>query len=94
MVDMPWREAESYVQVEEGRGRRKGGAGEAADARSDKGTREAGPQPVILSGEKNERGKKTKKRRRRRVVEDERGFWGFLLTVTGGTVAVLLSIIT
>jgi len=33
------------------------------------------------------------KRRRRRVVEDERGFWGFLLIVLAGPVAVLLSII-
>jgi len=34
------------------------------------------------------------KKRRRRVVEDERGFWGFLLIVLVGAVAVFLSIIT
>jgi len=33
------------------------------------------------------------RKRRRRVVEDERGFWGFLLIVLAGAVAVLLSII-
>jgi len=36
-------------------------------------------------------GKKAK--RRRQIVQDERGFWGFLLIVLGGAIAVLLSLI-
>jgi len=33
------------------------------------------------------------KKRRRRVAQDERGFWGFILIVLAGAVAVFLSMI-
>jgi len=33
------------------------------------------------------------KKKRRQIAQDERGFWGFLLIVLGGAIAVLLSMI-
>jgi len=33
------------------------------------------------------------KKEKRRVAQDERGFYGFIVIVTGGTIAVLLSIL-
>jgi len=38
-------------------------------------------------------GEKKVKKRRRRVAQDERGFYGFVIIVISGTVAVLLSTI-